>query len=104
MESSHLQISSGAFDLATNSIPLEKYSSAVSPEGSRNHRWVHDVRRDLLTLTFKTVDIPVVGNKNETRLVMAVTAGRDSLVRPSSLASWRIEVDALFCFSCVVCI
>lgn len=84
------------FDLITNPIPLEKYSSAVSPEGSRSHRWVHDVRRDLLTLTFKTVDVPIVGNKNEASLVVAVTAGQDSLVRPSTFSSYKIEVDYLF--------
>lgn len=68
------------FDFDSSSTPLDKYSSAVSAEGSRNHRWVHDLRKELLTLTFKTVDIPIGDSKYEKRLFMAVTAGKDSLV------------------------
>jgi len=81
METTQQQSSLGAFDLAASSIPLDKYSSAVSHEGSRNHRWIHDVRKDLLTLTFKTVDISISSQQNEMQLFMVVTAGMDSLVR-----------------------
>lgn len=68
-------------DVGPRATPLEKYSSAVSPEGSRNHRWIHDLRKELLTLTFKTVDIPINNHQYEERMFMAVAAGRDVLVR-----------------------
>ncbi|KFZ07100.1 hypothetical protein V501_06776 [Pseudogymnoascus sp. VKM F-4519 (FW-2642)] len=79
MESSQLRTFSGASHPASKTIPLDKYSSAVSREGSKSHRWVHDVRKDLLTLTFKPVDIPIDGGRIQTHLFMAVTAGRDTL-------------------------
>jgi hypothetical protein len=80
MESSQSQMRFQTVDLDLTSILLEKYSSAVSLEGSRNYRWVHDVRKEL-TLTFNTLDIPVAANQYEKRFIMAVTAGRESLVR-----------------------
>lgn len=92
----------GTSHAASKSIPLDKYSSAVSREGSRSHRWVHDVRKDLLTLIFKPVDIPIDNGRIETRLFMAVTAGRDTLVSHSPLSSWEIGVDVLLCLLCVV--
>lgn len=102
MESSQLRVFPGASHPASKSIPLDKYSSAVSREGSRSHRWVHDVRKDLLTLTFKPVDIPIDGSRIETRLFMAVTAGRDTLVSPLPLSSWEIGDDDLLYLLCVV--
>lgn len=87
METAQFGAYPGPSSPISKSIPLEKYSSAVSREGSRSHRWVHDARRDLLTLTFKTVDIPTDGGRIDTRLFMAVTAGIDTLVGPSQFCS-----------------
>jgi hypothetical protein len=102
MESSQLQTFSGASHPASKTIPLDKYSSAVSREGSKSHRWLHDVRKDLLTLTFKPVDIPIDGGRIQTHLFMAVTAGRDTLVSLSSLSSWGMGADALIYLPCAV--
>lgn len=76
---SQSQMLSPIFDPDLAPIPLEKYSSAVSPEGSRNYRWVHDVRKEL-ALSFKTVDIPIVANQYEKRLLMTIDAGKGPLV------------------------
>ncbi|OBT77426.1 hypothetical protein VF21_04245 [Pseudogymnoascus sp. 05NY08] len=93
MESSQLRVFPGASHPASKTIPLDKYSSAVSREGSKSHRWVHDVRKDLLTLTFKPVDIPIDGGRIETHLFMAVTAGRDTLehLDVQKLVKWSQE-------------
>lgn len=102
MEPSQLRLFSGTFHPASKSIPLEKYSSAVSREGSRSHRWVHDTRKDLLTLVFKPVDISIDDGRTETRLFMTVTAGRDTLVSLSPLSPLEIGVDALLSRTCFV--
>lgn len=102
MEPSQLRAFSGIFHPASKSISLEKYSSAVSREGSRSHRWVHDTRKDLLTLIFKPVDILIDDGRTETHLFMAVTAGRDTLVSLSPLSFLEIGVDTLLSLICVV--
>lgn len=61
-------------------FPLDKYSSALSHEGAQKHHWAHDVRKDLLTLTFKPEDIRIDNGRVETHLFMTVAAGRDILV------------------------
>ncbi|ELR05627.1 hypothetical protein VC83_07649 [Pseudogymnoascus destructans] len=93
MESSQLRVFPGTSHPASKTIPLDKYSSAVSREGSKSHRWVHDVRKDLLTLTFKPVDIPIDGGRIETHLFLAVTAGRDTLehLDVQKLVKWSQE-------------
>ncbi|KFY30842.1 hypothetical protein V493_01611 [Pseudogymnoascus sp. VKM F-4281 (FW-2241)] len=93
MESSQLQVFPWTSHPASKSIPLDKYSSAVSSEGSRSHRWVHDVRKDLLTLTFKPVDTLIDYGRSETHLLMTVTAGRDTLehLDVQKLVRWSQE-------------
>ncbi|OBT69312.1 hypothetical protein VE03_01198 [Pseudogymnoascus sp. 23342-1-I1] len=93
MESSQLREFSGTSHPASKSIPFDKYSSAVGREGAQRHRWVHDVRKDLLTVTFKPVDIPIDGGRNETHLFMAITAGRDTLehLDVQKLVRWSQE-------------
>jgi hypothetical protein len=74
--------------LTSSTFPLEKYSAAVSPEGARSHRWTHDLRKHLLQLTFKTVELPLEGSQYEKRPLMVVSAGRETLVSiacPSTL-------------------
>ncbi|KFY15322.1 hypothetical protein V492_02075 [Pseudogymnoascus sp. VKM F-4246] len=84
---------------ASKSIPLEKYSCAVSHEESRSHRWVHDVRKDLLTVTFKPVEIPIDNGSIETHLIMTVTAGRETLQHLDihKLVRWSQEHNDRVC-------
>jgi hypothetical protein len=80
MPASRSQVSSQVLDPEWKAIPLEKFSSAVSPLGAASHHWVHDIRKDDLFLVFRPVRLPCGGDMFETRLMMTVSAGVEILV------------------------
>lgn len=62
-------------------IPLEKFSFAISPLEARTHQWVHDSRRDDLFLVFRPERLPRGNGGFEKTTLMIVLAGADILVR-----------------------
>ncbi|KFX92914.1 hypothetical protein V490_05105 [Pseudogymnoascus sp. VKM F-3557] len=79
--------------------PSPAASGYTHREDARSHRWVHDARRDSLTLTFKTVDIPTDGGRIDTRLFMAITAGTDTLesLDTQKLVNWSQQYNEGVC-------
>ena len=75
MAASQSQASSQALDPAWLSVPLEKFSFAVSPTGAATHQWVHDTRRDDLFLVFRPVRLFHDDNEYENSMMMSVSAG-----------------------------
>jgi hypothetical protein len=74
------QVSSQALEPGWITIALEKFSFAVSPIGSGSHQWVHDTRRDELFLVFRSVRQPRGDGTFDSRFVMSVSVGSETLV------------------------
>ena len=80
MATSQSQLSSQALDPEWVTIPLEKFSYAVSPPEARAHHWVHDSRRDELFLVFRPERLPREDGTYGKTTLMIVLAGGDILV------------------------
>jgi len=79
------QIPSRVLDDQLASVPLEKFSFAVTTLGTGNHQWVHDNRADKLFLVFRQTRQSQCGDAVDNPLLMSVTAGSQILVRLSAV-------------------
>jgi hypothetical protein len=80
MAASQFQISSQSSFPDCITVALEKFSFAVSPTGTIIHQWVHESRRNGLSLDFRRTKLSHEDGRYEHSLVMSVSAGSGELL------------------------
>ena len=80
MAASQSQLSTKALDSEWITIPLEKFSFAVSPLEAITHQWVHNNRRNELFLVFRPERLSRDDGGYYKTTIMNVLAGADLLV------------------------